>query len=157
MLHLSPCIQTHRMDVLDSYMHYYHRPGKGSLNLVMIHGMPTSGYLWRDVIANINTDASCYAPDLIGMGLSGKPEISYSIFDHISYFDAWMQAMKLEHVVLVLHGWGSLIGFDFLKRYHGQISGVIYYEAHCMPIVDFHDLSLPIQQFHDTLEHRGPS
>lgn len=74
---------------------------------VFLHGNPTSSYLWRNVMPGIGEGVRCLAPDLIGMGASGKPDIAYSFNDHARYLDAWFEAMALEQVVLVGHDWGG--------------------------------------------------
>jgi len=92
--------------VKKSRMHYYNM-GSGD-PIVFLHGMPVSAYVWRNIIPGLSSNAHCVAPDLIGMGQSEKPAINYTISDHIAYFDAFIDALKLKNITLVLHGWGSL-------------------------------------------------
>ena len=66
--------------VLDSTMHYEHVSAGDPI--VFLHGNPTSSFLWRKVIPGLITEGRCLAPDLIGMGQSGKPDIGYYFFDH---------------------------------------------------------------------------
>src|SRR3954453_6955646 len=76
--------------------------------IVLLHGNPTSSYLWRNVIPHISGSGRCLAPDLIGMGRSGKsPAGSYRLADHVRYLDAWFEALDLTRVTLVVHDWGS--------------------------------------------------
>jgi haloalkane dehalogenase len=103
-----------RTPVLDSTM-YYEDVGSGT-PIVFLHGNPTSSYLWRHVLPLIGEPGRCLAPDLIGMGQSGKPAIGYRFDDHARYLDAWFDALALEDVVLVGHDWGGALAFDFAAR-----------------------------------------
>ena len=99
-----------RVNVLDSQMAYIDN-GQGD-PIVFLHGNPTSSYLWRNVIPHLQEHGRCLAPDLIGMGDSGKnPSGTYRFVDHKRYLDAWFEALELDHnVTLVLHDWGSSLG-----------------------------------------------
>ena len=82
--------------------------------IVFLHGNPTSSYLWRDVMPHCHDVGRCLAPDLVGMGASDKaPDGKYRFEDHARYLDAWFDALGLEDVTLVLHDWGSALGFDW--------------------------------------------
>jgi haloalkane dehalogenase len=91
--------------VLDSWMAYTDT-GSGQVPVVFLHGNPTSSYLWRNVIPHVTSWARCLAPDLIGMGTSGKPDIPYRYTDHVRYLDAWFEALGLGDVVIVGHDYG---------------------------------------------------
>lgn len=104
------------VSLLDTEMSYVDT-GKGN-PVVFLHGNPTSSYLWRNIIPHVSGRARCLAPDLVGMGRSGKsPSKSYRFADHARYLDAWFDALGLtEDVVLVLHDWGSALGFHWAFR-----------------------------------------
>src|SRR5258707_79307 len=102
------------VDVYGSKMHYFEQ-GEGD-PILFLHGIPTSSYLWRNVIPHISTLGRCIAPDLIGMGKSDKPDIEYSLSDHIKYIEKFIDTLKLKNLTLVLHGWGSIIGFNYAIR-----------------------------------------
>ena len=120
--------------VLDSEMTYVDT-GEGD-PVVFLHGNPTSSYLWRNVIPHLAGQARCLAPDLIGMGDSGKtPGGSYRFADHARYLDAWFDALGLtERVVLVGHDWGSALGFDWAHRHPERVKGVAYMEGIVRPM-----------------------
>ena len=122
------------VNVLDSEMTYVDT-GSGD-PVVFLHGNPTSSYLWRNVIPHLSRKARCLAPDLIGMGGSGKaPGGSYRFADHARYLDAWFDALGLtEHVVLVGHDWGSALGFDWACRHPERVKGVAYMEGIVRPM-----------------------
>ena len=122
------------VDVLDSEMRYVDT-GDGD-PVVFLHGNPTSSYLWRNVIPHLSGQARCLAPDLIGMGDSGKaPGGSYRFADHARYLDAWFDALRLtERVVLVGHDWGSALGFDWACRHPERVKGVAYMEGIVRPM-----------------------
>ncbi|WP_406236760.1 alpha/beta fold hydrolase [Nocardia sp. NBC_01009] len=112
------------VDVLDSFINYIDL-GTGSVSVVILHGNPTSSYLWRNVLPHITGQARCLAPDPIGMGESGKPDIDYRLDDHARYLDAWFDALGLDEVVLVGHDWGGTLAMDWVARHPGR--------AHAMP------------------------
>jgi haloalkane dehalogenase len=122
-----------RISILDTEMSYVDT-GAGS-PVVFLHGNPTSSYLWRNVIPYLSDRARCLAPDLIGMGRSGKsPTQSYRFADHARYLDAWFDKMGLtEDVILVVHDWGSALGFYRALRHPEQIRAIAYMEAIASP------------------------
>jgi haloalkane dehalogenase len=99
--------------------------------IVFLHGNPTSSYLWRNIIPHLSGLGHCLAPDLIGMGVSGKaPDGSYRFVDHVRYLDAWFERLDLNRdVTLVIHDWGSALGFDWANRHRGAVRGIAYMEA----------------------------
>ena len=119
--------------VLDSFMNY-REAGAGAVPVVFLHGNPTSSYLWRNVIPLVADQASCLAPDLIGMGGSGKPDIAYRLADHARYLDAWFDALGLEEVVIVGHDWGGALGMDWAARHPGRVRGIAVIETFLRPM-----------------------
>ena len=122
------------VNVLDSEMTHVDT-GDGD-PVVFLHGNPTLSYLWRNIIPHLSGQARCLAPDLIGMGDSGKaPGGSYRFADHARYLDAWFDALGLtERVVLVGHDWGSALGFDWACRHPERVKGVAYMEGIVRPM-----------------------
>ncbi|HEY6395433.1 MAG TPA: haloalkane dehalogenase [Candidatus Binataceae bacterium] len=104
--------------------------------IVFLHGNPTSSYLWRNIIPHLSPVARCLAPDLIGMGSSGKsPTGSYRFVDHAQYLDAWFRGLDLrEKVTLVVHDWGSALGFHWAARNPAKVKGIAYMEAIVRPL-----------------------
>ncbi len=108
--------------------------------IVFLHGNPTSSYLWRNVIPRVEHLGRCIAPDLLGMGDSEKLDeagkSSYRFVEHRKYLDGLLSHLGLtEDVTLVLHDWGSALGFDWANRNRVAISGIIYMEAIVRPIL----------------------
>jgi haloalkane dehalogenase len=103
---------------------------------VFLHGNPTSSYLWRNIIPYVSAYGRCLAPDLVGMGHSKRsPTYSYRFVDHARYLDAWFETLDLRRdVVLVLHDWGSALGFHRASRYPDQIKAIAYMEAIVQPM-----------------------
>lgn len=122
-----------RVSVLDTEMSYVDA-GNGD-PIVFLHGNPTSSYLWRNIIPYLTGHGRCLAPDLVGMGQSGKsPTQSYRFVDHARYLDAWFETLDLKkNVTLVIHDWGSALGFYRAARYPEQIKAIAYMEAIVMP------------------------
>jgi len=105
--------------------------------IVFLHGNPTSSRLWRNIIAHLAPQARCLAPDLAGMGDSGKaPDGSYRLADHVRYLDAWFAALGLagQRVTLVVHDWGSSLGFHWARRNPSAVKGIAYMEAIVRPL-----------------------
>jgi haloalkane dehalogenase len=141
---------THKMtypskyvEVLGSKMHYI-ETGEGD-PILFLHGIPTSSYLWRNVLPHLATLGRCIAPDLIGLGQSDKPDIAYSAQDHIQYIDAFIQALGLKKITIVMHGWGSVIGFDYAMRHEKNMKGLVFYEAFLRSL-NGEEPSLPLQE-----------
>jgi haloalkane dehalogenase len=101
---------------------------------VFLHGNPTSSHVWRNVIAPMSADARCLAPDLIGMGASGKPDIGYHYADHARYLDAWFDALDLRNVVLVGYDWGGVLALDWAARHPDRVRGVVVFETFLRPM-----------------------
>lgn len=118
--------------VLDSTM-YYEDQGGGN-PVVLLHGNPTSSYLWRNVIPELTGQARCLAPDLIGMGRSGKPDIAYRFADHARYLDAWFDELEVDGVTLVGHDWGGALGFDWASRHPGRVRAIAFMETIVRPL-----------------------
>jgi haloalkane dehalogenase len=125
------------VEVLGSKMAYV-EAGSGD-PVVFLHGNPTSSYLWRNVIPHLEERWRCIAPDLIGMGDSDKLEPSgpdrYTFVEHRRYLDALLEALGVtKNVTLVIHDWGSALGFDWANRHRGAMTGIAYMEAILMPL-----------------------
>ena len=123
-----------RVAVLDTQIAYV-EVGAGD-PVVFLHGNPTSSYLWRNVIPHVEPIGRCLAPDLVGMGGSGTaPAGAYRFVDHARYLDAWFEALGLRHVTLVVHDWGSALGFHWARRHPDRVKGLVYMEAIVRPLV----------------------
>ncbi len=140
------------VDVFGSKMHYIEE-GEGD-PIVFLHGIPTSSYLWRNVIPHLSKSARCIAVDLIGMGKSEKPDLEYSIFEHIKYVEAFIESLKLKNVTLVLHAWGSVIGFDYAMRHQDNLKALAFMEAHVRAAIDWDMVSLPVQELASVLDSK---
>ena len=123
-----------RVAVLDTEIAYVDT-GEGD-PVVFLHGNPTSSYLWRNVISKVEGGARCLAPDLVGMGDSGKaPDGSYRFVDHVRYIDAWFDALGLtSNMTLVCHDWGSALAFHWAHRHSERVKGIAYMEAIVGPL-----------------------
>jgi len=104
--------------------------------IVFLHGNPTSSYLWRNIIPHVSGYGRCLAPDLVGMGRSApSPRKAYRFVDHADYLDAWFDALDLtKNVTLVVHDWGSVLGFHRAFRHPEQIRAIAYMEAIALPL-----------------------
>ncbi|MBT8469997.1 MAG: haloalkane dehalogenase [Deltaproteobacteria bacterium] len=128
-----------RVAVEDSEMSYVDTGGDGPI-AVFLHGNPTSSYLWRNVIKEVAPIARCLAPDLVGMGDSGESSSGYRFVDHRRYLDAWFDAVVGDQpVFLVIHDWGSGLGFHWAHRHAEQVQGIAYMEAIVRPLESWDD------------------
>jgi haloalkane dehalogenase len=133
------------VDVLGARM-AYHARGEGA-PVLLLHGNPTSSYLWRDVIPELKGHGRLIVPDLIGMGDSGKlpnpDNDTYGFTTHRDHLGAFIDAVvgDTESVVLVVHDWGSALGFDWANRHRDRIRGIAYMEAIVRPIVSWDEWS----------------
>jgi haloalkane dehalogenase len=133
------------VEVLGARMAYHER-GEGA-PVLLLHGNPTSSYLWRDVIPELEGCGRLIAPDLIGMGDSAKlpnPDAdTYRFTTHRNYLDAFIDAVigRSESIVLVVHDWGSALGFDWANRHRDRIRGIAYMEAIVRPVASWDEWS----------------
>jgi haloalkane dehalogenase len=99
--------------------------------IVFLHGNPTPSYLWRHVIPRVLPLGRCLAPDYVGMGNSGSaPDGAYRFVDHQRYLDAWFDALGISrNVILVVHDWGSALGFSWAQRHPERIKALVYMEG----------------------------
>jgi haloalkane dehalogenase len=122
-----------RVSVLDTEMSYV-TAGSGH-PIVFLHGNPTSSFLWRNVIPHFSDLGRCFAPDLVGMGQSAaSPGGAYRFLDHANYLDAWFEALDLrQDITLVLHDWGSALGFYWASRHPERVRAIAYMESIVQP------------------------
>ena len=137
--------------VLDSTMHH-EEMGSGPA-AVFLHGNPTSSHAWRNVLPRLGNGVRALAPDLIGMGRSGKPDIAYRFADHARYLDAWFDALGLDDVVLVGHDWGGALALDHAARRPDRVRGVAVMETIVRPLT-WDDFPGPARPRYEAL--RGP-
>ena len=128
--------QKQRKPILGHEMAYV-EVGEGD-PIVLLHGNPTSSYLWRNVIPHLRPLGRCIAPDLMGMGDSDKlPNSgpgSYRFVEQREYLDALLEALNVrKRVTLVIHDWGSALGFDWANRHRDAVKGIAYMEAIVRP------------------------
>lgn len=135
---VEPFAQKRTAEVLGSRMSYVDL-GEGDLTFLLLHGNPTSSYLWRDVIPHLTGRGRCVAPDLIGMGDSDKLPDSgpqrYTFAEHRRHLDELLEQLDLgARVVLIVHDWGSALGFDWARRNPERVAGIAYMEAIVRPL-----------------------
>lgn len=124
----------------------YHARGEGA-PVLFLHGNPTSSYLWRDVIPELEGRGRLIAPDLIGMGDSAKlPDVgpdTYRYATHRDFLWAFIDAVigRDQSVVLVVHDWGSALGFDWANHHRDRVRGIAYMEAIVRPIAGWEEWS----------------
>ncbi len=132
------------IDVLGKTMSYVELGDAQGDAIVFQHGNPTSSYLWRDIMPHVADRGRCIALDLIGMGDSDKLDASgpdrYTFVEHYRYFEAALAALGIErNVTLVIHDWGSALGFHWANRHRDAVAGICYMEAIVAPFASWDD------------------
>jgi haloalkane dehalogenase len=134
------------VDVLGSRMAYHER-GEGT-PVLFLHGNPTSSYLWRDVIPELEGCGRLIAPDLIGMGDSAKlpnPDTdTYCFTTHRKYLAGFIDALigAAQPIVFVVHDWGSALGFDWANHHRDRVRGIAYMEGIVRPVAGWEEWSV---------------
>ena len=124
-----------RVDVLGTQLVYRESGDASAPPAVFLHGNPTSSYLWRNVIPEVESVARCLAPDLVGMGESGPSRSGeYTFAEHARHLDAWFDALEVDKAVLVGHDWGGALGFDWARRHPDRVRGLAYMETIVRPV-----------------------
>ncbi|WP_343712766.1 haloalkane dehalogenase [Inquilinus sp.] len=123
-----PDITLPKLPVLDSEMAYREAPRAGAPVALFLHGNPTSSYIWRHIIPHVAGVAHCIAPDLIGFGQSGKPDIAYRFEDQVRYLDAFIEQAGIGSAYLVAQDWGTALAFHLAARRPGFVRGLAFME-----------------------------
>ena len=137
----------------DSKMHYIEQ-GEGD-PILFLHGNPTWSYLWRNVIPHLSKQGRCIAPDLIGMGFSQKPPIGYTMEEHLSYLEGFIEALGLKNITLVLHDQGTTVGLMYARRNPDNIKAISICEGMMKPYRTWNDFPAALR---DTFKlYRDPT
>lgn len=117
-----------RVEVLNSHMAYREAGPRDAPVALFLHGNPTSSYIWRHIIEGVAPAARCIAPDLVGFGQSGKPDIEYRLADHIRYLDAFVDALGISSAYVVAQDWGTALAFERAARRPEFVRGLAFME-----------------------------
>ena len=130
----------------------YVEMGQGK-TMLFLHGNPTSSYLWRNIMPYFSNIKRCVAPDLIGMGDSEKLDSNevgtYNFFEHQKWLNDLLETLNLgDKLILVLHDWGSALGFDWARKNIDRVAGIVYMEGIVCPLSwdDWDEKSAPLFQ-----------
>ncbi|HWR14989.1 MAG TPA: haloalkane dehalogenase [Terriglobales bacterium] len=123
-----PDVALPQVSVLESSMAYREAGNANAPTVLFLHGNPTSSYIWRDIIPLVAPIAHCIAPDLIGFGQSGKPDIEYRFFDHVRYLDAFLEKLGIESASVVAQDWGTALAFHLAARRPAFVRGLAFME-----------------------------
>ena len=132
----------HYVTVQGARLHYVD-VGSGD-PILLLHGNPTSSYLWRNVIPHLQSRGRVLALDNMGFGKSDKPPIGYTFEEHRDHLEAFVQTLGLRDIVIVGHDWGSALALDFAARNETLVKGVVWMEALIPPFFPItHPQSFP--------------
>ncbi len=122
--------ESHYVTVKGSKMHYIDEGDPDGPVFLFLHGNPTSSYLWRNILPIVAASGvRAIAVDNIGFGASDRPDIGYTFAEHSEYIDGFVETMGLQDVTLVIHDWGSALGFDYAYRNQDNVRGIVFMEA----------------------------
>jgi len=125
---MTPDISLPKLSALDSEMAYRETGAADAPAALFLHGNPTSSFIWRNIIPLVAPVAHCIAPDLIGFGQSGKPDIAYRFEDHARYLDAFIAKAGIESAYLVVQDWGTGLAFHLAERRPHFVRGLAFME-----------------------------
>ncbi len=117
-----------KVNVLGSSIAYREAGNSEAPVALFLHGNPTSSYIWRNILPLVAPVAHCIAPDLIGFGQSGKPDIEYRFADHVRYFDAFLEHAGISSAFIVAQDWGTALAFHLAARRPEFIQGLAFME-----------------------------
>jgi len=117
-----------KVNVLDSTMAYRETGDREAPDALFLHGNPTSSYIWRNILPLVAPVAHCIAPDLIGFGQSGKPDIEYRFADHVRYLDAFLDDAGISSAFVIAQDWGTALAFHLASRRAEFIRGLAFME-----------------------------
>ncbi|MBV9462492.1 MAG: haloalkane dehalogenase [Bradyrhizobium sp.] len=115
-------------EVLGTTMAYREIAGAGAPVALFLHGNPCSSYIWRNIMPLVAPVAHCIAPDLIGFGDSGKPDIAYRFFDQVRYLDAFIDSLGIPSAYLVAQDWGAALAYYLAARRPDFVRGLAFME-----------------------------
>src|SRR5262245_7098423 len=121
-------VALHGIDVLDSTIAYREVGDVEAPVALFLHGNPTSSYIWRNILPRVAPVAHCIAPDLIGFGQSGKPDIDYRFADHVRYLDVFLDQAGITSAFIVAQDWGSALAFHLAARRPDFVRGLAFME-----------------------------
>ena len=128
------------IEVNDAKMHYIETGDPAGEPILLLHGNPTWSYLWRNIMPHLEDSGRVIAVDMIGMGKSDKPEIGYTFVEHREYLWRFIELMKLDNMVLVVHDWGGGLGFDYARNHPENVRGIVMMETLLRPFPGFDEM-----------------
>ncbi len=128
------------IDVQGGRIHYIEQ-GKGD-PIIFLSGMPGSSYLWRNVISHLSRLGRCIALDFFAFA---EADVEYTLENQRQYLEKFIQILKLKRITFVLHGWDSIIGFDYAMQHESNCKGLVFYESY-LRLFDTADIPLPYEE-----------
>jgi len=117
--------------------------------VVFLHGNPASSYLWRNIIPYVSGTHRAIAPDLIGMGDSEKVPLKDTYVESAAHLHGLLDELDIRDAILVIHDWGSALGWHYARTRPERISAICFMEAMAppfMPIAGYEALG-PFEEF----------
>lgn len=124
---------------------HYVESGQGK-TVLFLHGLSASSYMWKEVLSHVSSKARCIALDFIGMGESDKPKIDYDTADYLFYLDAFIEALNLTDITLVMYGWATIIGFSYAQKHPDKISGLVFADPYLTMKKNLQNVPMVLQE-----------
>lgn len=137
-------IHSNQIKVDEIPLHYL-EVGSGN-PILFLHGVPGSAWMWEAVFPYLTNLGRCIALDLPGFGQSGHPNEAYTLSQQIDLLEKFIQTLNLNHIILVVHGWGSIPGLYYAMQHSKKITGLVLYES-WLRSSPYDQLSLPYQEY----------
>jgi len=106
--------------------------------VLFLHGIPMSSYSWRNIIPHLSNGTRCIAIDFMGFGKSDKPKIDYTFTDQLNYLGAFIDALNLTNITLVMTDIGGIIGTSYAMNKPEKIKGLVFMESSLSDAQTFH-------------------
>lgn len=120
--------------VHDAQVHYV-EAGTNNPPVLLLHGIPTHAYLWRNVIPHVSPHARTLAIDLIGYGKSDKPiDIEYTVHTYTRYLEGVIETLNLRDIVLVVMDLGAIVGLNYAMQHEANVKGIVMFEGFFLPV-----------------------
>lgn len=139
----TPPVASGYIKVYGADIHYLEAGSSNSDPILFIHGNPASSFEWRNILPAVAQTHRAIALDLVGMGKSDKPKISYRLLDHYKYVEGFIEQLGLRNITLVLHDWGSALGFHYLRLHPQNVKAVAFMEALLKPYPSWEEFPRP--------------
>ncbi len=124
---------------------HYIEEGSGK-NILFLHGLSASSYMWRQIIPVVAQKGHCIALDFVGSGESDKPKLDYDTSDYLFYLESFIEILGLTDIVLVMYGWATIIGLAYAEKHASNVSGLVFADPYLYLKKNLQDIPMAFQE-----------